>query len=105
MKVILGFFLVTVSILWTNLHFLLAIFRAGQWWDVIPLIGMGLVTYGFWWCVVKVWRARDQMGHISNAFFNLSTLSSMAKDSPRGREIMERLMLPPEEFKRQLRAG
>ena len=94
--------LVVLSVAWADIHFLLAVFRAGHWWDVIPLIGMEIVTYCLGWFFAKAWEVRD-LGRIHNLFINLGTLLRLAKGHPRGQEFLSRLTLPPEEFKRELR--
>lgn len=94
--------LAVLAIVWADVHFVLAIFRARQWWDIIPLIGMGIITYSLWWFASKVWPVREQLQSISNVFANLATLLRVMQRHPRGKEFIERMTLPPDEFERQL---
>jgi hypothetical protein len=99
-----GLILVLGSILWADIHFVLAVFRAGQWWDVIPLIGMGVLSYWTGWVLAKVWQMPEPMERMRNALSNLATLLRFAPEQPRGNEVIDRLTLPPDAFDRQLRA-
>lgn len=99
-----GLILVVWSILWADIHFVLAVFRAGEWWDVIPLIGMGILSYWTGWVLTKVWQIPEQRERVRNALSNLVTLLKIVQEQPRGNEVIDRLTLPPGEFDRQLRA-
>ena len=99
-----GLILVVWSILWADIHFVLAVFRAGEWWDVIPLIGMGILSYWTGWVLTKVWQIPEQWERVRNALSNLVTLLKIVQEQPRGNKVIDRLTLPPGEFDRQLRA-
>jgi hypothetical protein len=80
--------LVVITVVWADVHFLLAVFRAGRWWDVIPLIGMGIISYGMIWFARRVWHIRDQLDLFSNLLHNIATVMSAAETHPRGYQFI-----------------
>jgi ABC-type microcin C transport system permease subunit YejB len=97
--------LAVVSVPWTVVHFLLAVFRAGRWWDIIPLVGMLILAYALMWVVRKIWTLREHLAAFQNAIDNIATVFKIARYHPQGQKFIDRMTQPPTVFEREFRAS
>jgi hypothetical protein len=97
--------LALIAVPWADIHFLLAVFRAHQWWDVIPLAGMLILTCALGWIIHKLWTLRDQLPAFRNALANIATVFQIAEGHPQGERFYQRITQSPEVFEREFRAA
>lgn len=97
--------LVLISVVWADIHFLLAVFRAGHWWDIIPLVGMLILTYTIVWIIRKLVGVREHLDDFRNAMANIATVFEIAVGHPQGERFLQRMTQRPETFEREFRAS